>query len=55
MLRGPAAILEAGEEHAMAQALLQGRYVQLAAMALDGLPVIALRIGHVASWGDLDS
>ena len=53
MLRGRAEILAGGEEHAMAQALLQGRYVQLAAMALDGLPVIALRVTRVVRWGDL--
>ena len=53
MLHGRAEILTAGDEHARAQALLQARYTQLAAMALDGLPVIAIRIERVASWGDL--
>lgn len=53
MLRGPAEILEAGAEHDAAQELLRGRYPQYRMMNLAGLPVIALRISHVASWGDL--
>lgn len=53
MVRGAADILETGAEHAAAQALMQARYRQLAAMDLTGLPVIAIRIGRVASWGDL--
>jgi PPOX class probable F420-dependent enzyme len=53
MLHGPAEILADGSEHARAQALLQARYEQLAAMQIEALPVIALRIERVASWGDL--
>lgn len=53
MLRGAAEILRDGPEHARAQALLKSRYPQLAAMALEGLPVIALRVERVASWGNL--
>ena len=53
MVRGAAEILETGAEHAAAQALMQARYRQLAAMDLTGLPVIAIRIARVASWGDL--
>jgi coenzyme F420-0:L-glutamate ligase/coenzyme F420-1:gamma-L-glutamate ligase len=54
MLRGPADILEAGAaEHAAAQALLLARYPQLRAMRIEGLPVIALRIGRATGWGDL--
>ena len=53
MLRGAAEILRAGPEHARAQALLRSRYPQLAAMAREGLPVIALSIERVASWGNL--
>jgi PPOX class probable F420-dependent enzyme len=54
MLRGPAAILQAGDaEHEAAQALLLGRYPQLRAMRIDGLPVIALRIVRATGWGDL--
>jgi PPOX class probable F420-dependent enzyme len=53
MLRGRSELLEAGDEHARAQALCRARYRQLQAMDLTGLPVIALRIERVASWGDL--
>jgi len=53
MLRGPAEILAGGAEHDAAQALLRARYPQLAAMDIAKLPVIALRIAQVASWGDL--
>ncbi|MDE2008160.1 MAG: TIGR03668 family PPOX class F420-dependent oxidoreductase [Rhodospirillales bacterium] len=53
MLRGNAEILAAGTEHDRAQALARTRYPQLGAMRLDDLPVIALRIARVASWGDL--
>jgi hypothetical protein len=37
----------------MAQRLLQERYPQLAAMDLTGLPVIAIQVAQVTSWGDL--
>jgi PPOX class probable F420-dependent enzyme len=53
LLRGPAEILAAGDEHDRAQALLQERYPQLAAMDIAALPVIALRIARATSWGDL--
>ena len=53
MLRGRAEILADGPEHGRAQALLQGRYRQLAAMEIAALPVIAIRIERTASWGDL--
>jgi PPOX class probable F420-dependent enzyme len=55
MLRGAAEILDGGEEHDAAQALLRARYPQYRTMNLAGLPVIALRIAHVASWGDLSA
>ncbi|MGE0850571.1 MAG: TIGR03668 family PPOX class F420-dependent oxidoreductase [Hyphomicrobiaceae bacterium] len=53
LLRGRAEILDAGEEHDAAQALLRSRYPQLAAMQIDVLPVIAVRIDRVTSWGNL--
>ena len=53
MLRGPAEILAEGAEHDRAQAHLRMRYPQYQKMALDGLPVIAIRIQRVTSWGDL--
>jgi PPOX class probable F420-dependent enzyme len=55
MLRGPAEILADGSEHDRAQALLRQRYPQYRAMELDGLPVIAIRIARVTSWGDLSA
>ena len=53
MLHGRAEILAAGPEHGRAQALLRARYPQLGAMRIEELPVIAIRIERVASWGDL--
>jgi PPOX class probable F420-dependent enzyme len=52
MLRGRAEILASGPEHDEAQALLRTRYPQLARMDIAGLPVIALRIEKVTSWGE---
>jgi PPOX class probable F420-dependent enzyme len=53
MLHGRAEILTAGDEHNQAQALLRSRYGQLDAMQIEELPVIAIAIERVASWGDL--
>jgi len=53
MLRGPAEILADGAEHDRAQSLLRARYPQYRGMALDDLPVIAIRIERVTSWGNL--
>jgi PPOX class probable F420-dependent enzyme len=53
MLRGPAEILGDGVEHDRAQVLLRSRYPQYRGMDLDGLPVIAIRIERVTSWGNL--
>ena len=55
MLRGRAEILHEGEEHDGAQTLLRERYAQYREMSLATLPVIAIRIARVASWGDLDA
>jgi len=55
MLRGPAEIIADGAEHDRAQALLRSRYPQYRNMELGGLPVIAIRIEHVTSWGDLSA
>ena len=54
LLRGRAEILTSGGEHARAQDLLRARYPQLRAMDLEGLPVIAIRVERVTSWGPLD-
>jgi len=53
MLHGRAEILSAGIEHDRAQTLLRSRYPQLDAMQIGQLPVIAIDIERVASWGDL--
>ena len=53
MLRGPTEILADGAEHDRAQSLLRSRYPQYRGMALDDLPVIAIRIERVTSWGNL--
>jgi|SRR5271165_2006173 len=53
MLRGRAQILDSGAEHDMAQDLLRSRYPQYRSMQLAELPVIAIRLERVASWGDL--
>jgi PPOX class probable F420-dependent enzyme len=53
MLRGAAEILDAGAEHDRAQALLRMRYPQYRGMALEALPVIALRVTRVTTWGAL--
>lgn len=55
MLRGRGGILESGDEHDQAQALLRARYAQLRAMRIEGLPVIAIRIERATSWGNLSS
>ena len=55
MLRGAAEILAEGAEHDRAQALLRARYPQLRAMDIASLPVIALRVARVSSWGRLDA
>ena len=53
MLRGRAEILTAGAEHARAQGALRARYPQLNDMRIGSLPVIAVRVERVASWGNL--
>jgi PPOX class probable F420-dependent enzyme len=54
MVQGGAKILESGAEHDLAQAALRARYPQLAAMQIENLPVVAVRIEHAASWGRLE-
>ena len=54
MLQGRAEILESGDEHDLAQASLRARYPQLATMRIEALPVVAVRVDHVASWGRLE-
>jgi PPOX class probable F420-dependent enzyme len=54
MVQGAAEVLAAGPEHDEAQAALRARYPQLAAMRIEALPVVAVRIEHAASWGLLE-
>ncbi len=51
MLRGAANVLAAGQEHDAAQVLLRARYPQYRTMEIAPLPVIAVRIARVLSWG----
>jgi PPOX class probable F420-dependent enzyme len=53
MLRGRAEILYDGTEHDRAHVILRARYPQYRAMDLAALPVIAMRIERVTSWGNL--
>ena len=53
MVQGLAEVLNSGDEHDRAQATLRARYRQLGDMQIEGLPVVAIRIQHAASWGNL--
>ena len=53
MLRGRAEILADGARARPGAGAAAGALQQLAAMQIAGLPVIAIRIERVASWGDL--
>ena len=55
LLRGHAEILATGNEHNLAQELLRGRYPQMLEMTLKSLPVIAVRLTKVTSWGNLNT
>jgi PPOX class probable F420-dependent enzyme len=55
MLRGDAEILDGGPEHDAAQDVLREKYQQYRTMQLAGLPVIAVRVQRVLSWGELSS
>jgi len=54
MVRGPAEVLDSGLEHDTVQKALKYRYPQLRQMDLAPLPVIAIRIAQVTSWGNLE-
>ena len=55
MVQGRAEVLASGPEHDHAQTSLRARYPQLAAMRIEGLPVVAVRIDHASSWGNLEA
>ena len=48
MVQGRAEILRGGPEHDLAQATLRARYPQLAAMRIEHLHVVAVRIDRAA-------
>ena len=55
MVRGRAEVLAGSEEHTRAQNGLRERYPQYRQMQLEDLPVIAIRIERVTSWGQLEA
>jgi PPOX class probable F420-dependent enzyme len=55
MVQGRAEVLASGPEHDLAQASLRVRYPQLATMRIEGLPVVAIRVDHASSWGNLEA
>ena len=50
MLRANATVLDSGEEHATAIALLRGRYPQYREMQLDGAPLLRLEVRRANEW-----
>lgn len=54
MIRGSAEILADGDRHDRAQHVLRERYPQLRTMRIDDLPVVAIAIDRVTSWGRLE-
>ncbi len=50
MVRGRAAVIDAGAEHAAAVAALRGRYPQYATMALEARPIIRVEPERVTEW-----
>lgn len=53
MIRGSAEILENCSEQVQAHDALRARYPQYREMYLEPLPVVAIRIQRVVSWGNL--
>jgi len=53
LIRGTAAVLGYGPEHARALAALREKYPQYRAMALEERPVIRITVERVSSWGTL--
>jgi PPOX class probable F420-dependent enzyme len=55
-LRGTASVVDpAKERHAPAVRALRERYTQYADHALEGRPMIEIRIGSASSWGNLEA
>ena len=53
-LRGRAALLQPGVEHAAALALLQAKYPQYETMALADEPVIKVEVERAVVWGKIE-
>ena len=51
MLRGPASVLEGGDEHPAALDALRAKYAQYREMELAGRPMIRLELERVNEWG----
>lgn len=53
MVHGEAALIDGGPEHERAVAALRERYAPYRSMALEGRPVMRVKVVRVASWGNL--
>lgn len=53
-LRGPAELIERGDEHRRALRLLERKYPQYAELPLEGRPVIKITVERVVTWGALE-
>lgn len=53
MVHGGAALIDGGPEHERAVAALRERYAPYRSMALEGRPVMRVKVVRVASWGNL--
>lgn len=53
-LRGQAAVIEGGDEHAHGIAALRARYPQYASMRLESRPLIRIAIERAIVWGAID-
>lgn len=50
LLRGSAEVVEGGQEHARAVEQLRAKYPQYRAMALEGRPLLRMRVAECRSW-----
>jgi PPOX class probable F420-dependent enzyme len=50
LVSGTAQVIEGGDDHARAVALLQDKYPQYRAMRLEGRPMIKITPGRVVAW-----
>jgi len=54
IVNGEADVLEAGEEHSRAVALLREKYPQYRSMNLEQRPIIRIRVTKIVTWGRLE-